>query len=214
MALEPLTPENTTVVLVDYAVGFANLLRSHELSEHLNNVLGLAKTAKWYGSGLVVTNGEASKPSGPLYPQVLEVIGDHPVIERSTAFNSFLDADFAAAVRAAGRPKLAVGGIATDGCVLQTVLGALREGYQVSVVADACGTLSREAHDTAILRMVQAGVTPVTWFSLAAEFQLDPRFADAPHRARLMAEHQPAMSMAGRIFFAGLAQGKLVSAAT
>ena len=68
MALEPLTPENTTVVLVDYAVGFANLLRSHELSEHLNNVLGLAKTAKWYGSGLVVTNGEASKPSGPLYP--------------------------------------------------------------------------------------------------------------------------------------------------
>ena len=63
MALEPLTPENTTVVLVDYAVGFANLLRSHELSEHLNNVLGLAKTAKWYGSGLVVTNGEASKPT-------------------------------------------------------------------------------------------------------------------------------------------------------
>ena len=92
-------------MLVDYAVGFANLLRSHELSEHLNNVLGLAKTAKWYGSGLVVTNGEASKPSGPLYPQLLEVIGDHPVIERSTAFNSFLDADFAAAVRAAGRPN-------------------------------------------------------------------------------------------------------------
>ena len=42
---------------------------------------------------------------------------------------------------------------------------------------------------------------------------LDADFADAPHRARLMAEHQPAMSMAGRTFFAGVAQGKLVSAA-
>ena len=46
MTPEPLIPANTTVVLVDYAVGFANLLRSHNLTEHINNVVGLAKTAK------------------------------------------------------------------------------------------------------------------------------------------------------------------------
>ncbi|MGB3373966.1 MAG: hypothetical protein WBA87_02345, partial [Microbacterium sp.] len=54
---EPLTPENTTIVLVDHAVGFANLLRSHDLDTHINNVVGLAKTATLFGSGLVVTNG-------------------------------------------------------------------------------------------------------------------------------------------------------------
>ena len=45
MSTEPLTPENTTVVLVDHAVGFANVLRSHDVATHVNNVVGLAKTA-------------------------------------------------------------------------------------------------------------------------------------------------------------------------
>lgn len=64
MNLDSLTPEDTTVVLVDYAVGFANVLRSRDLGEHINNVVGLAKTAKLYGSGLVVTNGADSTSLG------------------------------------------------------------------------------------------------------------------------------------------------------
>ena len=209
--LEVLTPENTTIILIDYAVGFANLLRSQDVATHINNVVGLAKTAVWYNSGLVVTNGLPSKPSGPLYPELLTVIGDHPVIERSTAFNGFLDENFAEAVRRAGRKKLVIGGIATDGCVLQTVLGALREGYEVYVVVDATASLTKETHDMAIWRMVLAGTVPITWFSLAAEFQLDPRFDNAPHRARLMQEHVPTMTMAARTFFAGQQQAQAVA---
>ncbi|QUW83943.1 isochorismatase family protein [Streptomyces mirabilis] len=213
MAPEPLTPANTTIVLVDYAVGFANLLGSHDLTSHIHNVTGLAKTAKWYGSGLVVTNGQSSKPSGPLYPELLDVIGDEPVIERATDFNAFLDEPFAEAVRAAGRKNLVIGGIATDGCVLQTVLGGLREGYRVHVAVDASASLTTEAHETAIQRMVQAGVVPVTWFSLAAEFQLDPTFHDAPHRMRLMQENVPAMGMSARSYVNALQQGKRAAAA-
>ncbi|MBZ6226355.1 isochorismatase family protein [Streptomyces olivaceus] len=213
MTPEPLSPDNTTVVLVDYAVGFANLLRSHPLAEHLNNVVGLAKTAKWYGSGLVVTNGESGKPSGPLYPELLEALGDQPVIERAVDFNSFLDASFARAVRAEGRPNLVIGGVATDGCVLQTVLGGLREGYRVHVVVDASGSPSPEAHNAAVQRMIQAGTVPVTWFSVAAEFQLDPRFHDAPHRMRLMQENMPAMAMGARAFVNGVDQGKRAATA-
>jgi nicotinamidase-related amidase len=214
MTPEPLTPANTTVVLVDYAVGFANLLRSHNLTEHINNVVGLAKTAKWYGSGLVVTNGESSKPSGPLYPELLEAIGDQPVIERSVDFNSFLDESFAQAVRAQGRQNVVIGGIATDGCVLQTVLGGLREGYRVHVVVDASASPSLEAHNAAVQRMVQAGAVPVTWFSLAAEFQLDPKFHDAPHRMRLMQENVPAMGMSARSFVNAVELGKRAATAT
>ncbi|WP_210570800.1 isochorismatase family protein [Streptomyces sp. GESEQ-4] len=213
MASESLTPANTTVVLVDYAVGFANLLRSHDLAEHVNNVVGLAKTAKWYESGLVVTNGQSSKPSGPLYPELLEAIGDQPVIERAVDFNSFLDESFAEAVRAEGRENLVIGGIATDGCVLQTVLGGLREGYRVHVAVDASASPSLEAHNAAVQRMVQAGVVPVTWFSLAAEFQLDPKFHDAPHRLRLMQENVPAMAMSARSFGNAVELGKRAAAA-
>lgn len=208
MNLSPLSPDDSTIVLVDYAVGFANLLRSHDLREHVANVVGLAQTARLYGSGLVVTNGESSKPSGPLYPELLDAIGDQPVIERTTAFNSFLDPAFSAAVEATGRKRLLIGGIATDGCVLQTALGAVRAGYETYVVADASASTSREAHDIAIQRMSAVGIIPVTWWSVAAEFQLEPRFADSPVRTQLMSQFQPAMTMAGRTFFAGVAAGQ------
>lgn len=33
---EPLTPEDTTIVMIDYAVDFANLLRSHDLGTPIN----------------------------------------------------------------------------------------------------------------------------------------------------------------------------------
>ncbi|WP_290052172.1 isochorismatase family protein [Amycolatopsis solani] len=207
MNIEPLTPDDSTVVLVDYAVGFANVLRSHDLGEHINNVVGLARTARSYGAELVVTNGADSRPSGPLYPELAEAIGDIPVIVRTggEAFNAFLDEGFARAVRDAGRNRLIIGGIATDGCVLQTSLAALRAGYEVYVVADATATTSAQAHETAIQRMVMSGIVPVTWWSLAAEFQLDPKFRDSPIRGRLMAAHQPLMMMSGRTFFAGAA---------
>lgn len=208
MTTDPLTPEDTTIVLVDHAVGFANVLRSHDTGQHINNVVGLAKTALLYGTGLVVTNGLPDKPSGPLYPQLLEVIGDHPVIERGGNFNGFLDENFARAVRETGRRKLAIAGVSTEGCVLQTVLGALREDYEVYLVVDACASVTAETHDTAVRRMVQAGAVPVTWFSLAGEFTVDHRSATAPHFQRLMREHVPTMAAGVQSYVAALQQAQ------
>ncbi|MFI7702295.1 isochorismatase family protein [Nonomuraea sp. NPDC049480] len=204
MTLEPLTPENTTIILVDHAVGFANVLRSHEPALHVNNVVGLAKTALWYQSGLVVTNGLPTKPSGPLYPQLLEVIGDHPVIERGGNFDAFLDEEFARAVQRTGRRKLAIAGVSTEGCVLQTVLGALRADYEVHVVVDASASVTAETHATAVERMVRAGAVPVTWFSLAGEFQVDHRHPTAPFFQRLMREHVPTMAMGVQSYLSAL----------
>lgn len=208
MTIDPLTPEDTTIVLVDHAVGFANVLRSHDVGQHIGNVVGLAKTALLYGTGLVVTNGLPDKPSGPLYPQLREVIGDHPVIERGGNFNSFLDENFARAVRETGRRKLAIAGVSTEGCVLQTVLGALREGYEVYLVVDASASVTAETHLTAVQRMVQAGAVPVTWFSLAGEFTVDHRSATAPHFQRLMREHVPTMAAGVQSYMAALQEAR------
>jgi nicotinamidase-related amidase len=210
MQSEPLSPDNAAVLLADYAVGFADLIRSHEMHDHLAAVTGLARMALLYGAPVVVTNGEESKPSGPLYPELLKVIGDQPVIVRSptTAFNAFLEPKFVDAVEATGRRRLIIAGVATEGCVLQSALGAVRLGYEVNVVVDACGSLGREPHEMALRRMTMAGVIPLTWWSLAAEFQLGPRFAAAPYRNDLMAEFQPAMTMAARAFAAGVELGR------
>jgi nicotinamidase-related amidase len=213
MNLEPLTPENSTVILIDYAVGFANVLGSHDLALHINNVVGLAKLATSFDTGLVVTNGMASKPSGPLYPQLLDVIGDHPVIERGGNFNGFLDPAFASAVEATGRRKLIIAGVSTEGCVLQTVLGALRDGYEVYVVVDASASVTKETHDAAVMRMVQAGAVPVTWFSVAGEMTVDHRSALGPKNQRLMREHVPSMAMGTSLYFAAQAEARRADAA-
>jgi isochorismate hydrolase len=159
-----------------------------------------------------VTNGLPSKPSGPLYPELLDVIGDQPVIERGGNFNCFLDDAFSAAVRATGRKKLAIAGVSTEGCVLQTVLGALREDYEVFLVVDASASLTKETHDTAVQRMVQAGATPVTWFSLAGEFQVDHRYPTAPFYQQLMREHVPTMRLGTISFLTAQEQARKVAA--
>lgn len=48
---------------------------------------------------------------------------------------------------------LVVCGVATDCCVLSTVLGAVDAGKKVTVVTDACAGASAEAHDQAVALM-------------------------------------------------------------
>jgi len=43
----------------------------------------------------------------------------------------------------------------------------------VTVVTDASGAVSTEAHEIAIQRMIAAGVNMITWMALAAEWQRD-----------------------------------------
>jgi nicotinamidase-related amidase len=191
---ERLTPENTTIVLIDHAVGFANLLGSTDVASHVNNVVGLAKTAKLFGSGLVITNAVPGKPSGPLYPELIAVLDGHPVVERAGATNAFADEALADAVRATGRTRLAIAGVSTEGCLLQSVLGALRDEYEVFVVVDASGSITKETHEIAVQRMVGAGATLVTWFSLAGEFEYDHLSPAAPLFQQLMREHVPSMA--------------------
>lgn len=54
------------------------------------------------------------------------------------------------ASRTAGQEHLIVCGVATDCCVLSTVMGAVDAGKRVTLVADACGGATPEAHEQAI----------------------------------------------------------------
>jgi hypothetical protein len=45
MSSSALTTEKSAVVMIDRAVGFGNVFRSHALSLHVNNTVGLARTA-------------------------------------------------------------------------------------------------------------------------------------------------------------------------
>ncbi len=194
MFTEALSPENTTVIMIDYAIGFANLIRSHDITLHQNNALLLARTALDYKSGLVVTNGPSGKPSGPNYPKLQKILGVQKVIERGGMFDAFLFPEFSDAVAATNRRNLVIGGLMTEGCVLQTALGGARAGYEVYVAVDACGSQSKEIHDLAIQRLTTSGIKPVTTFALASEFQSDQSLPGADRFYKLMEEFNPELT--------------------
>jgi len=189
---EPFTPQNTTIMMVGYSAGFVNTFRSHNVNEHITATVALAKTALGLRSGLVVNLGHGQTP----YPQLVAALGGHPIIYRGGEYNAFDNAEVEAAVEKTGRPRVAIAGISTDGCVIQTAMGALRRGYTVALVEDATAGLTLEAHNIAVRRMMQAGVVPLSWLALATEFQMNwENAATAQAYFGLIAEASPGLSM-------------------
>lgn len=169
MSHAPLSAADSAIVLIDHSVGFSNLIGSHTIQENLDGALALAEIATIFGTPLVVTNGPDDGPAGPLYPELLDVLGDHPVINRPPTFDAFDDEAFTAAVEATGRRRLIVAGIQTDVCVALTALTAIDRGYEVYLVVDASAATTKETHDAAVMRLVQAGAIPVNWLAVGSE---------------------------------------------
>jgi len=75
------------------------------------------------------------------------------------AYSAFGGTDLAAQLRRRGVSRLVVGGLATDYCVLNTVLDACAEGFEVLVLTDAVRAVDVAPGDgeRAIEKMKQAG---------------------------------------------------------
>ena len=58
-------------------------------------------------------------------------------------------------------------------CIVAPALSALDQGFEVHVIADACGDVSSEAHERAIERVIQAGARPMTSLQYLLELQRD-----------------------------------------
>lgn len=79
--------------------------------------------------------------------------------EVADAYSAFAGTELDARLRAAGVGRLVVGGLATDYCVLNTVLDALGLGYRVAVLEDAIRAVNVAPGDgeAALARMRSAG---------------------------------------------------------
>ena len=90
-----------------------------------------------------------------------------------TFINTWEDRKVVDAVKATGRKQLIIAGLWTEVCVAMPAIQALGEGWDVTVITDASGGVSVEAHEVAIQRMIAAGANMMTWLALAAEWQRD-----------------------------------------
>ena len=167
-----LTPENCTSIFIDHQPQMLFGVTNIERQVLINNVVGLAKAAKVFKVATILTTVETESFSGYMWPQLLRVFPGQKPIERSS-MNSWENPKFVAEVERIGRKKLVIAALWTEVCLAFPAIDALRAGYEVYAVVDASGGMSKEIHDTAVLRLVQAGVVPVTWVQVMLEWQRD-----------------------------------------
>jgi len=166
-----LTPAQSVLILIDHQpFQFANL-HSHEPTMVLNNVIGLAKTAKIFGVPTILTT-VLEERGGYLIKGLQDEFPDQKPIDR-TFINTWEDERVVAAVKKTGRKKLIMAALWTEICLAMPAIQAVGEGYEVYAVTDASGGVSAEAHDMAVRRMVQAGVVPTNWMAVVGELQRD-----------------------------------------
>lgn len=171
--LELLTPSNCQLIFIDHQPQMAFGVQSIDRQVLKNNTVALAKAAKIFDIPTIITTVETESFSGFTYPELLDVFPDKVLLER-TSMNSWDDQKVRDALKAAGRNKIVVSGLWTEVCNNSFALSAMHDaGYEIYMVADASGGTSKEAHDYAMLRMIQAGVVPVTWQQVLLEWQRD-----------------------------------------
>jgi nicotinamidase-related amidase len=166
-----LRPEDSVLVLIDHQPYQLANLNSHEPQMVINNATGLAKAARAFNVPTILTTVVANR-GGFLFPQIAEVFPGQEIIDR-TFINTWEDKTVVDAVKATGRKQLIIAGLWTEVCVAMPVIQALGEGWDVTVVTDASGGVSVEAHQVAIQRMVAAGANVMTWMAVASEWQRD-----------------------------------------
>lgn len=171
--LEVLTPSNCQIIFIDQQPQMAFGVQSIDRQVLKNNVVALAKAAKVFNIPTVLTTVETESFSGHTFPELLDVFPSQDILER-TSMNSWDDQKVRDALEANGKKKVVVSGLWTEVCNNSFALCAMLEGgYEIYMVADASGGTSKEAHDYAMQRMVQAGVIPVTWQQVMLEWQRD-----------------------------------------
>src|ERR1700745_2830891 len=169
--LEVLTPLNSQIIFIDQQPQMAFGVQSIDRQTLKNNTVGLAKAAKDFKIPTNITAVESESFSGYTYPELLDVFADMKVLER-TSMNSWDDRKVRDALKANGRKKVVVSGLWTEVCNTTFALCAMLEGgYEIYMVGDASGGTSKEAHDYAMQRMIQAGAVPVTWQQVMLEWQ-------------------------------------------
>ncbi len=189
------TPEESILVLIDHQpYQFANL-HSHEPTLIVNNVVGLAKAAKVFKVPTILTT-VIEERGGYIIKQLQDVFPEQKPIDR-TFINTWEDPKVVDIVKKSGRKKLILAALWTEVCLAMPAIQAAGEGWDVYAVTDASGGVSIEAHEMAIHRMIAAGITPITWTALAAEWQRDwAREETAKGLSGMILEHGGASGVA------------------
>jgi nicotinamidase-related amidase len=170
--LSLLDPKNHTLIMIDHQSQMAFATKSIDAITLRNNAALVAKAAAEFAVPTILTTVAEKTFSGPIFDEIKTVFPSSNVIDRTT-MNTWEDERIAVEVNRIGLGRIVLAGLWTSVCIVGPALSAIEQGFEVYVVADACGDISTEAHDMAMNRMIQAGVRPMTSLQYLLELQRD-----------------------------------------
>lgn len=171
------TAENSIILLIDHQIGLLSSVRTPELSELKNNILGLASTAKALGIPILISSSNAQWQNGDTLPELKKMFPNAPIYRRTGIINAYEDPTFRKALldkmKETSRDHIIISGVTIGTCCTFPTLSLLNDGFKVFPVIDSCGAWNSLEYDAAISRMSNAGAELVTTFALACELQED-----------------------------------------
>lgn len=167
-----LTPHDHTLILIDFQSQMSFATKSIDAVNLRNNAALISNGAKGFGVSTILTTVAEKSFSGPMFSEITEAFPGQPLFDR-TSMNTWEDAAVIDEVNRLGKKRIVLAGLWTGVCIVGPALSAIEQGFEVYVIADACGDVSNEAHDRAMDRMVQAGAQPMTSLQYLLELQRD-----------------------------------------
>lgn len=167
-----LSPGDHTLIMIDFQSQMSFATKSIDAVNLRNNAALVAHAAAGFGVSTILTTVAEKSFSGPMFSEITDAFPGQAMLDR-TSMNTWEDAAVIAKVNAIGKARIVLAGLWTSVCIVGPALSAIDQGFEVTVIADACGDVSTEAHDRAMDRMVQAGAKPMTSLQYLLELQRD-----------------------------------------
>jgi nicotinamidase-related amidase len=167
-----LTPTDHALILIDFQSQMSFATHSIDAVTLRNNAALVAHAAASFKVPTILTTVAEKSFSGPMFSEVTDPFPGQALLDR-TSMNTWEDAAVIKRVNEIGKDRIVFAGLWTSVCIVGPALSALDQGFEVYVIADACGDVSAEAHNRAMERMVQAGARPMTSVQYLLEMQRD-----------------------------------------
>ncbi|WP_243048890.1 hydrolase [Dyella sp. RRB7] len=167
-----ITPKDHALIMIDFQSQMSFATHSIDAITLRNNAALVAHAAASFKVPTILTTVAEKSFSGPMFSEVTDPFPGQALLDR-TSMNTWEDAAVIKRVNEIGKGRLVLAGLWTSVCIVGPTLSALDQGFEVYVVADACGDVSAEAHNRAMDRMVQAGARPMTSLQYLLELQRD-----------------------------------------
>jgi nicotinamidase-related amidase len=167
-----LSPSDHTLILIDFQSQMAFATKSIDAVTLRNNAAIIANAAKIFQVSVILTTVAEKSFSGPMFDEIKAAFPKARFFDR-TSMNIWEDKAVIKDVNRIGKSRIVMAGLWTSVCIVGPALSALDQGFEVYVIADACGDVSTEAHERAMERMLQAGARPMTSIQYLLELQRD-----------------------------------------